>query len=72
MFIEILGEIKCWHDFTTLDFHCAHKILLAVRSKDSSFSSSAYFKPASNDLVHAMPWQCMFCSLHVSTMISMT
>jgi hypothetical protein len=36
------------------------KILFAVHSKCSSFWPSAGVKCMHNDLVHSMPWQCMF------------
>jgi hypothetical protein len=36
------------------------KILFAVHLKHSSTWSSPDVKPMSNDLMHAMPWQCMF------------
>jgi hypothetical protein len=42
------------------DFQRAYKILFAVHLKHSSFCPSAGVKPVVNDLVHAMPWQCMF------------
>ncbi len=43
-----------------LDFHGTHKILFIVQLKHSSFRPSADPKPMSNNLVHAMPQQCMF------------
>ncbi len=36
------------------------KILFAVHLKHYKFGPLADVKPTSNDLVHAMLWQCMF------------
>jgi hypothetical protein len=36
------------------------KILFVVHLKHASFWPSADVIPVSDDLVHAMPWQCMF------------
>ncbi len=36
------------------------EILFAVHRKHSSYWPSADVKPMSNNLVHAMTWQCMF------------
>jgi len=36
------------------------KELFATDLKQYSFCPSANVRPMSNDLVHAMPWQCMF------------
>ena len=63
---ESLGEIK--HDFNTCYIQQIIIILKNIirRSfKTHQLWSSAGIKPMSNDLVHAMPRQCMFAlSLH--------
>ena len=47
------------------------KILDALHLKHSSFLLSVGVKTMKNDLVHAVPWHCMFSlSLCVYTMIS--
>jgi hypothetical protein len=43
-----------------LDFHSSYKNINCCVFKHDSFSPSADVKPAPNDLMHAMPWQCMF------------
>jgi hypothetical protein len=53
-----------------LDFHSTYKKLLALYLKHSSFWPSADVNPMSNELVHALHWQCMF-ALYEYTTISM-
>jgi len=41
------------------DFHSFMRILFHVCLKHTSFFTSADVKPTSDDLMHAVPWQCM-------------
>jgi hypothetical protein len=50
-----------------LDFHVTYKIPFAVHLKHSGTCPSADVKPAPNDLVHTLPWQCNICSLYAYT-----
>jgi hypothetical protein len=58
---------KYWHDFTTLQFYSIFilfiKILFAIHLKHFSFWPTATVKLMSNDIVHTMPWLCMYAHM---------
>jgi len=55
-----------------LDFHSAYENFICYSfGKHHSFWDSADVKTISNDLVHAMAWQCMFAPSICIQMTSM-
>jgi hypothetical protein len=52
--------VLLYFEMSLLDFIVLKVILFAVHIKHTSFLPSAVVKPMSNDLVHAMHWQCLF------------
>jgi len=63
MHIESSDESKHWHNFTSqwvYKIFLVHiKIKVTDHLKHSNIWLSADAIPMLNDLVHAMPWQCM-------------
>ncbi len=44
----------------SLEFHGTHKNIFTIKLNHSSYWHSADVNIMYNDLVHVMPWQCMF------------